>query len=74
MSVNPATSLMPTKTRRRTSDHKGTAPASNAERERLARNLAEAIDDLCRHDAAAQFERAFSLEQLSERQRNEEGH
>ena len=39
-----------------------------------ARNLAEAIDDLYRHDAAAQFERAFSLGQLSERQRNEEGH
>ena len=48
--------------------------ASNAERERLARNLAEAIDDLYRHDAAAQFERAFSLVQLCEGQRNEEGH
>src|SRR5262245_32798845 len=48
--------------------------ASNAERERLARNLAEAIDDLYRHDAAAQFERASSLGQLCEEQRNEEGH
>ena len=48
--------------------------ATNAERERLARNLAEAIDDLYRHDAAAQFERAFSLGQLCEGQRNEEGH
>ena len=48
--------------------------ASNAERERLARNLAEAIDDLYRHDAAAQFERASSLGQLCEGQRNEEGH
>jgi hypothetical protein len=46
----------------------------HAERERLARNLAEAIDDLYRHDAAAQFERAFSLGQLCEGQRNEEGH
>ena len=43
--------------------------ASNAERERLARNLAEAIDDLYRHDAAAQFERASSLGQLCEGQR-----
>jgi hypothetical protein len=50
------------------------APASNAERERLARNLAEAIDDLHRHDAAAEFERAFSLGQLCEGQRNEESH
>src|SRR6516165_3511965 len=41
--------------------------------DRCARNLAEAIDDLYRHDAAAQFERAFSLGQL-EGQRNEEGH
>jgi hypothetical protein len=56
------------------SPHSLVAPASNAERERLARNLAEAIDDLYRHDAAAQFERAFSLGQLCERQRNEEGH
>ena len=56
------------------SPHALIAPVSNAERERLARNLAEAIDDLYRHDAAAQFERAFSLGQLSERQRNEEGH
>ena len=37
-------------------------------------HLAEAIDDLYRHDAAAQFERAFSLGQLCEGQRNEEGH
>jgi len=50
------------------------APASNAERERLAHNLAEAIDDLYRRDAAAQFERAFSLGQVCEGQRNEEGH
>jgi len=54
--------------------------------DQCARNLAEAIDDLYRHDAAArdcerlvdlvqvQVERAFSLGQLSERQRNEEGH
>ena len=48
------------------SPHALVAPASNAERERLARNLAEAIDDRYRHDAAAQFERAFSLGQLCE--------
>jgi hypothetical protein len=42
--------------------------------DQCARNLAEAIDDLYRHDAAAQFERAFSLGQLCEGQRNEEGH
>ena len=49
-------------------------------------DLGEAIDDLYRHDAAArdrkrlldlvqvQVVRDFSLGQLSERQRNEEGH
>ena len=54
--------------------------------DQCTRDLAEAIDDLYRHDAAArdcerlvdlvqvQVERAFSLGQLSERQRNEEGH
>ena len=42
--------------------------------DQCARNLAEAIDDLYRHDAAAQFERASSLGQLCEGQRNEEGH
>jgi hypothetical protein len=54
--------------------------------DQCTRDLGEAIDDLYRHDAAArdrnrlldlvqmQVERAFSLGQLSERQRNEEGH
>jgi len=58
---------------RRTGDH-------------CTRDLGEAIDDLYRHDAAArdhkrlldlvqmQVERAFSLGQLCEGQRNEEGH
>src|SRR5262249_2617030 len=35
--------------------------ASNAERERLARNLAEATDDLYRHDAAARSNATFRL-------------
>ena len=54
------------------------SPRSGAERERLARDLGEAIDDLYRHDAAArdckhlldlvqvQVVRAFSLGQLYE--------
>ena len=57
------------------------APRTWAERERLARNLAEVIDELCRPYrerlldlVQVQVERAFSLGQLCERQRNEEGH
>ena len=42
--------------------------------DQCTRDLGEAIDDLYRHDAAAQFERASSLGQLCEGQRNEEGH
>jgi len=42
--------------------------------DQCTRDLGEAIDDLYRHDAAAQFERDFSLGQLCEGQRNEEGH
>ena len=56
------------------------APRTWAERERLARNLAEVIDELCRPYrerlldlVQVQVERAFSLGQLCERQRNEEG-
>jgi hypothetical protein len=54
--------------------------------DQCTRDLGEAIHDLYRHDAAArdckrlldlvqaQLVRDFSLGQLSERQRNEEGH
>jgi hypothetical protein len=68
------------------SPHALVAPASNAERERLARNLAEAIDDLyattlqlvtaraCSISCRCKSNAPFRLGQLSERQRNEEGH
>jgi hypothetical protein len=61
------------------------APARKAERERLARTLAEAIDDLyattlqlviasaCSISCRCKLNAPFSG-QLSERQRNEEGH
>jgi hypothetical protein len=42
--------------------------------DQCTRDIGEVIDDLYHHDAAAQFERAFSLGQLCEGQRNEEGH
>jgi hypothetical protein len=57
------------------------APRTRAERERLARNLPEVVHEI-RHPyrerlldlVQVQDERALSLGQLSERQRNEEGH
>ena len=57
--------------------------ANNAERERLARNLAEAIDDLYAMTLQLVTASAYLIScrckskafwQLSERQRNEEGH
>ena len=65
------------------SPHSLVAPASNAERERLARNLAEAIDDLYAMTLQLVTASAYLIScrckskafwQLSERQRNEEGH
>ena len=65
------------------SPHSLVAPASNAERERLARNLAEAIDDLYAMTLQLVTASAYLIScrckskafwQLSERQRNEDGH